>query len=239
MPAESEAGQRPPQDVVRELMADMLGGHRGVVEAAVPTLVFTITFVSTHRVPWAIGLSLAAVLPFLVVRIIQRSPVKYALNAVAGIGTGGLFAWLFGGSTGHQALAYFVPGILLASVSATAFLASSLLRWPFIGLVLGSATGDFTSWRRDPALYRLCNRLTLLLAAPSLLKAVGLGSLYVAGEAGWMSNDSAIAALGVAKLVLGWPVYLGSFAAMAWILAGSASDAPSPEGPAEAVPGQD
>ena len=46
--------------VVRAQLSRALGGRRGMVEAAVPTITFTATYIGTKEIRLAIGLSLAA-----------------------------------------------------------------------------------------------------------------------------------------------------------------------------------
>ena len=65
---------------------------------------------------------------------------------------------------------------------------------------------------------RLCSRLTWLLALPCLARVVVQGPIYLAGRNGWWSTDSAVAALGVTKLAMGWPLQLAALAAMLWVL---------------------
>ena len=86
---------------------------------------------------------------------------------------------------------------------------SVLARWPLVGLMIASVTGDLTSWRQDPAIVRLCSRLTWMLAVPCLIRVAVQYQLYLAGKVGW---------LGVTKIGLGWPLQVASLAAMAWLL---------------------
>ena len=104
--------------VVRGQLATALGGRRGMVEAAVPTIAFTVLWLTTRRLELAVGVGVAAALVLLVVRLVQRSSVQFVVNALVGIGIG----WFFvqrsaaaGGSADDQALAYFLPGILYNS----------------------------------------------------------------------------------------------------------------------------
>ncbi|MGH8970949.1 MAG: DUF3159 domain-containing protein, partial [Actinomycetes bacterium] len=87
---------------------------------------------------------------------------------------------------------------------------SVLLRWPVVGIMIGSVTGDLTSWRQDPGIVRLCSRLTWVLAAPCVVRVAVQYPLYLAGEVGW---------LGVSKIALGWPLQVAALAMMAYLLA--------------------
>lgn len=209
------------EEVVRRQLAAALGGVRGMLEAAVPTITFTVLFLTAHDLRLAIVLSVGSAGVLLAVRLVQRSSPKYVLNALVGIGIGALFAWRAaqgGGDAGEQALAYFLPGLLYNLVYGVVMLLTVLIGWPLVGFIVGSVTGDPTAWHADRRVVRLCSRLTWLLALPCLLRVVVQAPIYLAGRNGWWSTDSAVAALGVAKLGLGWPLQVGALAAMAWVL---------------------
>ena len=210
------------EKVVREQLSQALGGVRGMLEAAVPTLVFTVVFVTQHHLELAIVLSLATAGVLLVARLVQRTSVKFVLNALVGIGIGTLFAWRAarsGGDAGDQALAYFLPGLIYNLVYALVMVFTVPIRWPVVGFVVGSVVGDPTAWHEDRKVVALCSRLTWLLALPCLARVVVQGPIYLAGRNGWWSTDQAVAALGVSKLVMGWPLQVASLAAMVWLLA--------------------
>lgn len=221
MDTSNQAATRTVEEVVRHQLATALGGRRGMLEAAIPTAAFTVLFVSTHhlKVSLAVAVGCAAVL--LVVRVVQRTTPQFVLNSLVGIGLGALFAWRAargGGNQGDQALAYFLPGILYNTGYAAAMALSVIVRWPLIGFVVGSVTGDPTAWHADKAIVRLCGRLTWLLALPCLLRVLVQGPIYLAGKNGWWNESSAVGALGVAKLAMGWPLQVAVLAGMVWLL---------------------
>ena len=61
------------EEVVRAQLSKALGGRRGMLEAAVPTLTFTLLFLTTQRPAARAVVSVAAALVLLVVRLVQRS----------------------------------------------------------------------------------------------------------------------------------------------------------------------
>ncbi len=193
-----------------------------MAEAAVPTLAFTVVFLTTKDLRLAVSVSVGAALVLLVVRLVQRSTVQFVLNSLVGIGIGALFAWRAargGGDADEQALAYFLPGLLYNAGYALLMALSNLVRWPLVGFMVGSvAGGDPTAWRRDPQVVRLCRNLTWMLAAPCVVRVAVQLPVYLAGRA---ADDAGpmIAALGVSKVVMGWPLQLLGLAGMAWLLA--------------------
>ena len=217
----TEATTHTVEQVVRKQLSDALGGVRGMLEAAVPTIVFTVIFLTQHDLRLAIYCSLACAGVLLAVRLAQRSSVQFVLNALVGIGIGALFAWRAarsGGDAGDQALAYFLPGLLYNLGYGLVMVLSIVIRWPLVGFIVGSVAGDPTAWHADRNVVRLCSRLTWLLALPCIVRVLVQGPIYLAGRNGWWSTDSAVAALGVAKLAMGWPLQVATLAVMAWLL---------------------
>ena len=209
------------EQVVRRQLAQALGGKRGMLEAAVPTIVFTVLFLTIRELRTAILASLAVALVLLVVRLVQRSSVQFVVNAIFGIGIGAWFAYRAGrggGNADDQALAYFLPGVLYNGAYAVVMGLSVAARWPVMGFMVGSVAGDPLEWRQDPKVVRLCNVLTLCLMAPCVLRVLVQGPMYLAGTNGWWAPSAAIAALGTAKLVLGWPLQIAAVLGMVWVL---------------------
>lgn len=223
-PAEEATPAATPETVeavVRAQLAKSLGGRRGMIEAAVPTILFTLLWLTTRELSLALTVSVGAAVVLLVVRIVQRSTPQFAINALFGIGIGWLFVRLAasrGGSEDEQALAYFLPGILYNSGYTVLLALTCLVGWPLVGFMVGSVTGDPTAWHSDRQVVRLCTKLTWLLALPCLIRVAAQGPIWLAGNSGAMDADTAVAVLGILKIGLGWPLQLAAFAAMVWVL---------------------
>jgi Protein of unknown function (DUF3159) len=221
------------EGVVRAQLSSALGGRRGMVEAAIPTITFTLLYVATKELRLAILVSVVTAVLLLAVRLVQRGPVQYCINALVGIGIGCLFVWLSGrggGDESERALAYFLPGILYNAGYSAAMVLSILVRWPLVGLIVGSVSEDPTGWRGDPQVVRLCSRLTWLLVLPCLLRVTVQAPIYLAGRAA-SDVDPWLTALGVAKVVMGWPLQVAALATMLWVLARNRTPVTPPAGP--------
>ncbi|MCG5213950.1 DUF3159 domain-containing protein [Streptosporangium sp. KLBMP 9127] len=193
---------------VRAQLAKALGGKRGILEAAVPTVAFTIGWISTEDLKTSLIISISLAVLLLVVRLAQRSTPQFVINSLIGIGIGAFFA-----SRTGEARDVYLPGILYNAGYAGAMLLSIVTRWPLVGFMIGSVTGDPTGWRRDPGIVKLCSRLTWLLIVPCVIRVVVQLPIYLT------AGDDGVAALGIAKVVLGWPLQVACLGAMVWLLA--------------------
>jgi hypothetical protein len=207
--------------LVRHQLGQALGGRRGMVETAVPTLTFTVVWLSTRHLSWALAASVVVALVELSARVVQRQTVRFCVNALVGIAIGWLFVHLAasrGGSADDQALAYFVPGLLYNLGYAVVMGLTCVTGWPLVGFMIGSVTGDPTAWHSDRQIVRLCTRLTWLLVLPCAVRALVQGPIWLAGHSGSISAGTAVAALGVLKIAMGWPLQLAALGGMSWLL---------------------
>ena len=204
----------PVEALVRSKLAEALGGKRGMVEAAIPTLTFTISYIIGSELRLSIVLGVVAALLLGVLRLVQRSSVQYVVTSLFGIGIAALFAMRSG-----NAADAFLPGVIYNAVYALVLSVSVLLRWPAIGLMIGPFIGhkeDFTSWRSNPAVVKLASRLTWLLVLPCVIRVLVQYPLWFADNQGWADT---FAILGFSKVAMGWPLQVAAFAGMVWVLA--------------------
>jgi hypothetical protein len=201
----AEAGEATVEAAVRHQLATALGGRRGVVESALPTLIFTVTYIFTDDLRLALALAGGAAVLMVAIRLIQRSSVQFVANSLIGIALAAVFALRSG-----RAEDAFLPGILYNAGYAAVMLVSIITRWPLVGFMIGSVVGDPTGWRSEPAVVRLCSRLTWLLLLPCLLRVAVQLPLYLAGAVGW---------LGASKIALGWPLQILALAVAVALLA--------------------
>ncbi|GAA4953605.1 hypothetical protein HD597_001262 [Nonomuraea thailandensis] len=207
---------------VRAQLAKALGGVRGIIEAAVPTIAFTLSWITTEDLKLSLIISIGLSVVLLAVRLIQRSTPQFVINSLIGIAIGAFFA-----SRSGDAKDYFLPGILYNAGYAVAMLISIVTRWPVVGFLIGSVTGDPTAWHKDPGIVRLCTRLTWLLMLPCAVRVAVQGPVYLFG-----GGDEAVAALGFAKIVMGWPLQVAALAAMLWMLGRGRTPIKPPVAPA-------
>lgn len=197
------------EQLVRQQLAAALGGGRGILEAAVPTVSFTISWLLTHDLRTSLGVSIGLAVLLIVVRLVQRSSTQFVINAFVGIAIAAVFA-----SRTGEAKDVFLPGILYNGAYAVGLVLSILVGWPLVGFLVGAVTNDPTGWRRDRAMVRLCARLTWLLALPCIVRVAVQYPLYLGDHVGL---------LGTSKVVLGWPLQVAALLAMAALLGRNAT----------------
>jgi hypothetical protein len=192
------------EQVVRHRLAEGVGGLRGSAEAAAPTVVFVAVWAWRHDLRAALAAAAVPVVLALLLRLVQRQSLRYALSSLAALAIAAFFALRSG-----KAEDAFLPGILFSCTLLGVTVLSLLVRWPLVGFIVGSATDDPTAWRSHDGVRRLCQRLTIVLAALYAVRVVVMLPLYLAGQVAW---------LGITKVALGWPLYLVAVAVMGAVL---------------------
>ena len=206
------------EEIIRHRLSQAVGGWRGSLETALPTIAFVAGWTLTKEVrPSLIAAGVAAVI-LAGLRLAQRQSLQYVLSAVFATAIAAFFALRSG-----KAEDAFLPGIMINAVYAVGTLVSVLTRYPLIGFVVGAgdpeAKTDPLRWRRDPSMVQVCGRLTLVMVAMFAIRVAVMYPLYLAGN---------IAALGAAKIALGWPLWAAAIAVMgAMLMRGATPHTPS------------
>ena len=207
------------ESLIRERLSSALGGARGSLETALPTVAFVVAWTLRHDVTIAVSASAAIVLILLVVRLATRQTPRYVLSAVVATAIAAFFALRSG-----RAEDAFLPGILTSAAWGVASLVSVVVRWPLVGFIVAAGdpqmAQDPTAWRRDRGLVAVCQRLTMVLVGLYAVRVVVMFPLYLAGQ---------VTLLGVAKIALGWPAYLFAVAIMGMMLVRGKTPLTAPE----------
>jgi hypothetical protein len=196
------------EEVIRHRLSTTLGGWRGSLETALPTVAFVVAWVTREDLRTAVAAAVAVTLVLVVVRLAQRQSVQFVLQAIIPTAIAAFFALRSG-----RAEAAFLPGILWNAAMGVVAVVSVVTRWPLVGFMVAAGdpnmAEDPLGWRRDRGLVRVCQRLTLVLVATFAVRLLVMVPLYLVGN---------VAALGVAKIVLGWPLWLTAVAVMGLLL---------------------
>ncbi|WP_329108535.1 DUF3159 domain-containing protein [Micromonospora sp. NBC_01699] len=217
---DADPADEAPLPSMAEQVAEQLGGWRGMVESSVPVLVFVLVNVLAELRPALIA-SLAVAVAIAVLRLVQRRPIRHAVNGLFGIGVGAFIAFRSGDSKD-----FYLPGILYGIAYGLALLASAAIRQPLVGWIWSVLVAKGKSeWRHDARLVRTFTWLTVLWGVVWLAKVGVQAALYLADQE---------TALGVARLALGYPPYLLLLAITVWTVRRVTRDSP-PAGTATAA----
>lgn len=181
--------------VVNDALSQGIGGKRGLFDSTLPTAVFLVVYVAsgsslTISLWAAVGTGMAV----MVVRIVRGESLRQVLTGFVGVAISAVFAARTG-----EAQNFFLPGLLVNLVYGAAFVISIAVRRPLAGYAAGAVTGDVSSWLQDPAARRAATQASWIWAGMFGLRLVVQLPLFFAG---------AVGALGVAKIVMGVPLFL-------------------------------
>lgn len=238
--AAAEAGREDTvEDLLRARLSTAIGGWRGAVESAVPTIAFVALWNVTGSVGTAAGAAIAAALVVAVVRLAQRQTLRYVGFSVAAVVIAAFFATRSG-----RAEDAFLPGMIQTGANLVVFLVANLIRWPLFGFLIAAGDPDLahaaaevrastskatrtaraalsaeerdalelddlarvrqvnsamTAWRRHDGIVTVASRLGWIMVGLAVVRLSIQVPLYL---------NAQVEALGVAKLLLGWPAYL-------------------------------
>jgi hypothetical protein len=182
-----------------ETLRQLLGGRRSALDASLPPAAFVLGWlVSGRSLSWGAGAALAAAVVVAVIRIASGHRVIAVLASAAAV----LGASLIAVYTG-RAQDFFLIQLAGNIVSALVWTLSILIRWPLLGLVVGTILGQKTRWRRDPDLLRAYTRASWVWVLQYLIRVAVFGALWLPGS---------VVALGAARIALSWPLVAATVA---------------------------
>jgi hypothetical protein len=188
-----------------ETLTTLLGGTRGAIDASLPVLAFVAGWsLSGQSVAMAALAALAVAMIIAGWRLRAGRRPRAVLLGVLGVCASALIALHTG-----RAEDFFLIQIFTNAASALTWAISIVLRWPLLGVVVGTALGQRLRWRRDPALLRAYGRASWIWVGQYLVRLAVFLPLWAAG---WVT------ALGVARAALTWPLVAGCLAVSWWVL---------------------
>lgn len=204
-------------------LAELLGGRRGALDASVPALAFVVGWLVADQVgleaehwgPIHCGsaMAVAAALGVAGLRLRRGHRPRAVLIGLLGVAVAVLVVLRTG-----RAVDFFAVQIATNAASALAWAVSITIRWPLLGVVVGTLLGQRTRWRRDPDLLRGYSRASWVWVAQYLVRLAVFLPLYAADQ---------VVALGIARAALTWPLVAACIAA-SWPLIRSALPAGHP-----------
>lgn len=172
-----------------------VGGWRGAVESALPALAFLLVYqLMGHDASLALRIAGALAAVAAVLRLVRRESLQFVIGGAIGVAVS---AW-FVSRTGNAA-DFFLPDMIKNAAYGVVYLLSVLLRYPLIGVLLGSVEGEPLKWIRDLDRRRTAMTATWMWVLMFALRVGIMFPLYWADQ---------LNALGVAKIALGYPLFV-------------------------------
>jgi Protein of unknown function (DUF3159) len=188
-----------------ESLADLLGGRRGAVDATLPPVAFGAGWLLAGHSVWggvvAAMVTGAAVAGWRLRRGDRPRSVLIGLLAVC-------VAALIVLRTG-RASDFFLLQLVSNAASALAWIVSIALRWPLLGVVVGTVLRQRGAWRLDPALLRAYRRGSWVWVMQYLIRLAVFLPLYQA---------DLVVALVTARAALTWPLVATCLALSWWVI---------------------
>ncbi len=189
----AEALARTDVSVERAMLAQALGGWRGLFDSGIPSLTFVIVYlVDGQQLRPAVWSAVGVGAVMAVFRLYRKQSVQQVLSGFIGLA---FSAWL--ASRTGQAQDFFLPGILINAAYGAAFLISILIRRPLVAYAVGAISGDVRTWISDRGRRRAATAATWVWVVIFFGKVAIQLPLYWAG---------AVAPLGITRVVLGYPL---------------------------------
>ena len=170
-----------------------VGGVRGLAEAIVPGLLFTLLFTLTSGLYLSLAAAVASAAAFSAANLVQKRPLMQSLTGVIGVIICAVFALRSGSGT-----EFFLPGFYLNAAYILAFAVSIAVRWPVAGLLFGFIRGENLDWRASRKRIRAYAVATWIIISVFALRLGVQLPLYLADNVG---------ALGTMRLAMGVPLY--------------------------------
>jgi Protein of unknown function (DUF3159) len=183
-----------------------IGGWRTVAEGVASRALFLVVYLLTGNVLTSALITVGGVFVFAVVRLCTGSKVWQPAFGLIVVGVSALMA----GSSG-QAINFYLTSVLLQAAGCVLFLVSILVRWPLIGLVMGTVRGENLTWRQDPRLRRRYYVCTAVFLAKFVIATAVLVPLYLA---------ESVVPLGIAATLLGGAPAAGVCVYLCWRILG-------------------
>ena len=207
------------EELLRARLSAAIGGWRGALESAIPTIAFVVIWTVTQEVRPAVIAAGAALVVLAVLRLLRKETLRFLLYAAVAVAVAAFFALRSG-----RAEDAFLPGMIQTAAVGLVFTfliaaadpelseaterlkASSKKGAPQDPESVAQAEADeavvselLTGWRRHEGVVRVASRVGWVIVVLDIIRLAVMVPLYLGGQ---------VAALGIAKIALGWPAYL-------------------------------
>ena len=193
------------------ILANAIGGWRGAIDSGLPSIVFLgVYFTQSHNLSLALKFAVASGITLGVIALVQRKSLQQVLSGLFGLA----FSAYITSRTG-QAQNFFLTGIIRNGIFGLVFLLSISFKRPLLGYFLSllrttetlkeSAKSSLNIdkpakilWREDAELLRKYSSVTWVWTLMFLGRFVIMFPMWAVHATG---------ALGIASVVLGYPLF--------------------------------
>ena len=178
------------KELQEEFKAVLSGRGARLLDSFTPLLIFLIAN-PLFGVNVALGAALAAAGLFAIARIVKRESLVYALGGLGGVLLAGIFVKLSGSDAG-----FFLPGLISGGITVVLCTVSVVINRPLVAWTSFITRRWPLNWYWHPRVLPAYNEVTIIWAVAF--------SARLALEF-WLFQQEAVNALGVTKIILGWP----------------------------------
>jgi hypothetical protein len=178
------------KELQEELKSVLSGRGKKLLDSILPLLIFLIAN-SLFGVNVALGAALVVTGLFAIVRILKKESLVYALGGLGGVLLAGIFVKLSGSDTG-----FFLPGLISGAITVVLCTVSVIINRPLVAWTSFIARRWPLDWYWHPNVLPAYNEVTIIWAVAF--------SARLALEF-WLFQREAVNALGITKIILGWP----------------------------------
>lgn len=179
----------------KEKVVNALGGKRGLIDSGLPALIFLIVFnLSDNNINFSLYSAILLSLILTLARLVKRETLQHAFSGLIGVGVCALISRRSG-----NAVDFYLPGLWINAAYASLYAFTNLIKLPILGLMLGPILGENLLWRKDPARLKAYVQAGWLWVGMFSIRLLVQYPLYQSGN---------INALGTARLVMGYPLFI-------------------------------
>lgn len=184
-------------------LLEQMGGLSGLVSATLPVLVL-IPVNNFFGLGPALAAALGMAVAIAIWRVLRKETLQPAISGLLGVALCAAIAWFTGDAKG-----YFLYGIWMSLALCIAAVLSILFRWPAVGVIWKGINGEEMQWQKITPARRAYAIATGGWAVIFLARFIVQRAIY---------DADATTALGVTRILMGWPLTLLVTALTVWMV---------------------
>ena len=184
-------------------LLEQMVGISGLVSATLPVLVL-IPVNNFFGLGPALAAALGVAVAIAIWRVLRKETLQPAISGLLGVALCAAIAWFTGDAKG-----YFLYGIWMSLALCIAAVLSILFRWPAVGVIWKGINGEEMQWQKITPARRAYAIATGGWAVIFLARFIVQRAIY---------DADATTALGVTRILMGWPLTLLVTALTVWMV---------------------